>query len=66
MSSVTNYQEKHDLFNTYLVNQDEGNETEEKPAETPVEPTASWAYKAYMPQRASFHSIQGKIKRYFA
>lgn len=72
MSSATMTPVKENLFYAYLVNQNEDNNTgdsdgsDEKPTEKTEEPSASWLHEAYSPQRVSFHTVQGRIKRFFA
>ncbi len=64
MSSLKNTPQEVNLFKTYLVNQNEGEEAEaeeQKPAEQ-----SSWSHESYTPKRASFHTWRGKIKRYLA
>lgn len=65
MSSSLITPHRDSLFKTHLVNQDE--EKKNEPAEeNTVEPTAIWTDKVYTPQRASFHTARGKIRRFFA
>jgi hypothetical protein len=65
MSSARNTPKKDNLFKTYIISQNEGEETEAE-QEKPAEQTSSWSYEAYTPKRASFHTLRGKIKRYLA
>ncbi|HSX27799.1 MAG TPA: hypothetical protein VLG25_03385 [Patescibacteria group bacterium] len=65
MSSATTTLKRVNLFKTYLVSQNEGEETE-KTEEKPAEPTSALTYKTYAPTRASFNTFQGRIKRYFS
>lgn len=65
MSSARNTHQSAGSFKNYLVNQNEGEEPEAE-TEKPAEQTSSSSYDTYSPKRVNFHTIRGKIRRYFA
>lgn len=69
MSSVTPTSKKN-LFSTYpathkTANQDEPEE-QEISVEEPADQKATWQPGGYTPTRASWHTLQGRVRRYLS
>jgi hypothetical protein len=64
MSSITTML-RDDLFQTFQVSLSDA-EDKEAAEEKPTEQTTTKRPDYYLPKRASFHSLSGKMKRFFA
>lgn len=68
MSSLTTAQKSRVPSAAYLVSDGEPEPKEEKPVEKPGEdgPTATWKPGGFIPTRARWHSVRGRIQRFLA